>query len=122
MKYLFALFVMFIMACAQAPPEPTAVVGQEEVSTGSDVIKIGWMGPLSGEAASYGESIKRGVELAKKEMNVDVEIIFEDTKCDVDEAASAAQKLINVDQVVAIIGEVCSSATLAAHPHQIHHV
>lgn len=79
-------------------------------------VKIGWMGPLSGDASSYGESIKRGVELAKKELAGNVEIVFEDSKCDGKEAVTVINKLINVDKVQAIIGEVCSGATLAAAP------
>lgn len=79
-------------------------------------IKLGWMGPLTGDAASYGESIKRGVELARKELGLDVEIIYEDSKCDGKEAVTAINKLINVNKVAAIIGEVCSGATLAAAP------
>ena len=84
---------------------------------GGSEIKIGFMGPLSGDAASYGHGIKRGVELALKDSELEnVEVIYEDTKCDGKEAVSAASKLINVDGVVAIIGEVCSGATLAAAP------
>ena len=80
-------------------------------------VKIGFMGPLTGDAASYGHSIKRGVELALKDSELkDVEIIYEDTKCDGKEAVNAINKLINIDGVVAIVGEVCSGATLAVAP------
>lgn len=79
-------------------------------------VKIGFMGPLSGDAASYGESIKRGVELAQKEIGGEIEIVFEDSKCDGKEAVNAINKLISADKVQAIIGEVCSGGTLAAAP------
>ncbi len=80
-------------------------------------IKIGWMGPLTGDAASYGESIKKGVEFAKKELGLaNVEVVYEDSKCDPKEAVNAVTKLVNVDKVVAIVGDVCSGATLAAAP------
>ncbi len=82
-----------------------------------ETIKIGFMGPLSGDAASYGHGIKRGVELALKDSGLEnVEIIYEDTKCEGKEAVTAINKLINVDGVVAVVGEVCSGATLAAAP------
>ncbi|MFA7286278.1 MAG: penicillin-binding protein activator [Patescibacteria group bacterium] len=80
-------------------------------------IKIGWVGPLSGGAASYGESIRRGVEMASRELNPGtIEIVFEDTKCEGRDTVNAVNKLISVDGVSAIVGEVCSGATLAAAP------
>lgn len=82
----------------------------------SEKVKVGFMGPLSGDAASYGESIKRGVELAKKEIGGEIEIVFEDSKCDGKEAVNAINKLVSADKVQAIIGEVCSGGTLAAAP------
>ncbi len=83
----------------------------------NEKIKIGYMGPLTGDAASYGHAIKRGVELALKDSQLEnVEIIYEDTKCDGKESVNAVNKLINIDGVVAIVGEVCSGATLAAAP------
>jgi branched-chain amino acid transport system substrate-binding protein len=86
-------------------------------NTNQAIIKIGFMGPLSGNEASYGESIKRGVDLAVKEMGLtNVEVIYEDSQCKPNEAVNAINKLINIDKVVAIIGEVCSGATLAAAP------
>ncbi len=87
------------------------------VSDQSGTIKIGFMGPLTGDAASYGESIKRGVDLALKDSGLrNIKIIYEDSKCEPKEAVSAVNKLISVDNVIAIVGEVCSGATLAAAP------
>lgn len=81
-------------------------------------IKIGFMGPLTGDAASYGESIKKGFDLAVQESGIadKVKAIYEDSKCDGKEAVNAIKKLIEVDKVSAIVGEVCSGATLAAAP------
>jgi branched-chain amino acid transport system substrate-binding protein len=82
-----------------------------------EVIKIGFIGPLTGDAASYGLSIKRGVDLAAKEMGLNnVRLVYEDSRCEGKEAVTAVNKLISVDRVSAIIGEVCSGATLAAAP------
>ncbi len=87
------------------------------VKSSKNEIKIGFMGPLTGDAASYGHAIKRGVELALKDSGLEnVKLIYEDTKCDGKEAVSAVRKLIDVDGVVAIVGEVCSGATLATAP------
>lgn len=77
---------------------------------------IGWMGPLTGDAASYGESIQQGVQLANNQAQNPINIIYEDSQCSGQQAANAITKLATVDQVSAIIGEVCSGATLAAAP------
>jgi len=45
-----------------------------------------------------------------------VRVVVEDDQGKAEEAATAAQKLINQDQVVAVIGEVASSRSLAAAP------
>lgn len=105
---IFAISLMTLLViagCAQ-PAQPAK----------KEPIKIGFMGPLSGEAAAYGESIKKGVELALADSGIEATVIFEDSKCDGKEAVTAINKLINVDGVQAIVGEVCSGATLAAAP------
>lgn len=92
------------------------LTGNVALNSGN-MIKIGFMGPLTGDAAVYGQSIKQGVELAEKEANLEnVEIIYEDSGCDPTEAVNSVNKLIDVDGVQAIVGEVCSGATLAAAP------
>lgn len=85
-------------------------------------IKVGFIGPLTGDAAAIGESLKNAVTIATDEVNAaggvsgrQVEVTYEDGKCG-NAAASAAQKLINVDKVKYIIGGACSGETLAAAP------
>ncbi|MFA5954221.1 MAG: penicillin-binding protein activator [Patescibacteria group bacterium] len=113
-KYLIGVIVVVVLAWSAFTIYQQQRV-EEPVATGP--VKIGWIGPLSGAAASYGESIKRGVEMAAKEVNAGtVELIYEDTKCEGADAVNAVTKLISVDHVSAIIGEVCSGATLAAAP------
>ena len=83
----------------------------------SEPLKVGVMVPLSGDAASYGTSVRQGAELAVQELGLEnVELVFEDSKCEGKDAAAAVSKLINIDGVDAIIGELCSGATLAAAP------
>ncbi len=77
-------------------------------------IKIGALLPLSGDAVAYGENVKKGLELALPDTNF--EIVYEDGKCNGPNAVTAVRKLIDVDNVVAIIGELCSGASLAASP------
>lgn len=97
--------------------------GEKSVTTGSYVpketgpVKVGVMVPLTGDAASYGTGVKNGIEMAKKDLNAtNVELVYEDSKCDGKEAANAINKLVSVDKVAAVIGELCSGASLAAAP------
>lgn len=100
-----------------------AVVGLVVIYSGNisnvktEGVKIGVIIPLTGDAVSYGTGVKRGLELAKKELGLEnVELIYEDSKCDGKEAVNSINKLISSDKVQAIIGELCSGATLAAAP------
>ncbi len=82
-------------------------------------IKIGAILPLTGEAASYGQSWKRGVELGvekiERKYGIEVEVLYEDSRMLPSQSATIAQKLINIDKVPAIvIGS--SRETLAAAP------
>lgn len=86
-------------------------------------IKIGFIGPLSGDVSSLGQNAKIGVEMAVEEINSNggingkqIEVIYEDTKCNAKEAVNAGNKLINVDNVNAIIGGLCSSETISVAP------
>lgn len=88
-----------------------------------EVIKIGLVSPNSGANARYGAFAQRGAELAAKEINdaggIDghsVEIIPADSVCTPVEGVSATQRLINQDKVDFIIGDICSSVTLAMQP------
>lgn len=89
----------------------------------TDSIKIGFIGPLTGDAAAYGVDAFHGSQLKVDEINAagginrrKIALIAEDGKCTGSDAATAAQKLTNVDKVVAILGGQCSGETLAAAP------
>lgn len=86
-------------------------------------IKIGAILPLTGDLANYGENVKDGINLLSEEINAKggidgkkVVVIFEDSKGQPDQGVAAIQKLIGVDNVTAIIGDVASSPTLAFAP------
>ncbi|EKN69237.1 extracellular ligand-binding receptor [Neobacillus bataviensis LMG 21833] len=82
-------------------------------------IKIGANLELSGGVASYGQSIKEGIDLALEEINKDgidgkkIELVPFDNKSEAPEAISGATKLISQDKVVAIIGSATSGNTKA---------
>jgi branched-chain amino acid transport system substrate-binding protein len=81
-----------------------------------NVIKIGFVGPFTGNSAIFGEYMERGLALAKEKMGDDfsrVEIIREDDMCSAKNAISAVQKLITLDKVKYIIGPLCNESSLA---------
>jgi branched-chain amino acid transport system substrate-binding protein len=91
--------------------------------TDDDTIKIGFLGPLTGDVAAIGNDILDGVKWVVEETNAKggvngkkVELVVEDGRCTGSEAASAARKLVDVDKVTAIVGGLCSGETLAAAP------
>ena len=86
----------------------------------SKTVKMGAVMRLS-IGAEQGIPCRRGVEMAVAEVNqaggIDgrkVELIVEDEKDSPAAAVNAVQKLINVDQVVAIVGPMTSGAMMAA--------
>lgn len=90
----------------------------EAMNTGP--IKIGFVGPLTGDAANIGQNAKAAVDIAVDEVNKagglngrPLQVIYEDGKCNGVASASAANKLINIDKVPVILGGACSGETLA---------
>lgn len=96
--------------------------GAKESSGGgsSDSIKVGVNLELSGNVASYGESLEKGIDIAVEEINknggVDgkkLDIIKVDNKSEAAEATNGIIKLTSQDKVTAIIGAATSGNTVA---------
>jgi branched-chain amino acid transport system substrate-binding protein len=88
-----------------------------------DVIKIGVVSPLSGANSRYGAYAVKGADLAVNEINAaggvlgkKLELVQGDSQCVPAEGVSATQRMIRFDNVSMIIGDVCSSVTLAMQP------
>jgi branched-chain amino acid transport system substrate-binding protein len=89
----------------------------------SNTIKLGHYGSLTGSTAGFGQSVDKGARMAIDEINTaggvlgrKVELKTEDDRSRPEEAKTAAIKLIEQEKVVALIGEVASSNSLAAAP------
>ena len=85
----------------------------------SDTIKIGVMGPYSGDVAQYGLPCRYGAELYFEQINSQggiggkqVELNEQDEKGDATEAVNVYNKLVE-DGVVAILGDITSTPTIA---------
>ena len=86
-------------------------------------IRIGVAAPYTGDLAGYGDNIKAGVNLKLKEINAaggingqKVELVWGDDLCAPKDAGTVASKFAADKSIVAVIGHLCSSATLAAMP------
>ena len=91
--------------------------------TKNDKIKIGAILPLTGDAAAWGIPPKNGALLAVEQINAaggingrQLELIVEDDGCDPKMAVNAVNKLLSADKPIAVVGAVCSAATLAIAP------
>jgi len=92
----------------------------DNAATGEPIV-IGAYGPLSGGAAMVGDTMMKGIELAMEEYNSKggingrpIQIVKEDDEQNPAKAVSAVNKLVHSDNVIAVIGTVNSSATLAS--------
>ncbi len=86
-------------------------------------IRIGVAAPYTGDLAAYGDNIKAGVMLKQKEINEaggingnKIELVWGDDLCQPKEAGNVASKFANDSKMMAVIGHLCSSATLAGMP------
>ncbi len=84
-------------------------------------IKIGAFGPISGNAAAQGASVRESVEMAANLKNAaggllgrPIEMVIGDDAGKPEEAAVVARRFATRDQVVLAIGSVSSPASLAA--------
>ena len=89
--------------------------------TEKDTIKVGVILPLTGDAAGYGMSAKKGVDLAIKEMGnkedpSNIDFVYEDSQGDPRIGVTAFNKLKDLGGVQAVIGDLFSSVTLAFAP------
>jgi len=83
-----------------------AVAISNNGSAAKHVIKIGIIAPQTGGAAVFGNALVKGIEMAKADLNGaknTYELVVEDDGSNPATAASAAQKLVNIDKVSALI-------------------
>jgi len=84
-------------------------------------VKIGVVLPMTGNVAAFGETSKKGLDVAYEQnhklSNGDtVKLVLVDDRSDKVEAATAVKKLLDKDGVSVILGEVASSNSMAMAP------
>jgi branched-chain amino acid transport system substrate-binding protein len=111
------VFVLCISALALI-----SCTGAKSAADAPDIV-VGEFGSLTGTTATFGIATKNGIEMAVDEVNKaggllgkPVRMIVEDDQGKPEEAQTVVTKLINKDRVIAVLGEVASSRTMAAAP------
>jgi len=108
--------LLIISGCATQNTIPTENIAEKTP------IKIGWIGPLSGPSALYGQVELNGAKISADRINAqggvngrNVTLVIEDGKCDATTAVTAAKKLIEVENVDYMMTG-CSVESMAVLP------
>lgn len=88
-----------------------------------DTVRLGLIVPKTGVVAAYGDAVEKAVNLAVAEINeaggIDgkqVKLFTYDNKSDATESVNVFNRLVDNDKIVALVGPVISSTSLAVGP------
>lgn len=108
------LFMMLMTGCGQSGGS-----GGDNGST-TEVVKIGWIGPLTGDQAVWGTCERDTLQMLVDEQNEQggflgkkIELVAYDTKGDAMEAVNAVKRLTSQDKVISILGPNSSGQALS---------
>jgi branched-chain amino acid transport system substrate-binding protein len=106
-----------VIAAALLLAEPSAAFAQ---AGSKGTVKVGVLLPLTGNTAWAGKTNRIAAAIAAEEVNAQdlaggykVELVFGDSQCEPRAAHDQAQRLISQEKVALLIGEWCSSASIA---------
>ena len=112
-----AMAILLVLAMASCGSGST---GQQEGSEQPEVIKVGWIGALSGDQAPWGKCESQALQMYIDEQNAaggvlgrQLELVTYDTKGDANESVNAVKRLIANDGVAAILGPNASASAIA---------
>ncbi|ARK29731.1 ABC transporter substrate-binding protein [Halalkalibacter krulwichiae] len=114
------VLIMSLFACNS----PSDSSGSGTDSNGqSDTIKIGMTSALTGSYSEFGEGNRRAVEIAVEKWNAEggingkeIELVVYDDQLVPDQAAVNMQRILDDDEIVAVIGPAGSGPALATVP------
>ncbi len=117
---LTATLSVVMLACP--PKGETGGASTSAASTSGDIL-VGEYGSMTGAQATFGQSTHNGIMMAADEVNAaggingrKIKVLSEDDQSKQEEAANAVTKLISQNSVIAVLGEVASSSSIAAAP------
>jgi len=121
-KLLLPFTLLLSLAFLGCPPKTESGGATGTDAAGGEIV-IGEYGSMTGGQATFGVSTHNGIMLAVDEINVaggvngrKLKVLTEDDQSKAEEAANTVTKLISQNNVVAVLGEVASSSSLAAAP------
>ena len=121
-KWFAIITASLSLALLGCPPKSESGGGNAASAGGGDIL-VGEFGSLTGPQATFGQSTHNGIMMAVDEVNAaggingrKIKVLTEDDQSKQEEAANAVTKLISQNGVLAVLGEVASSNSLAAAP------
>jgi branched-chain amino acid transport system substrate-binding protein len=129
-KLLFSLLCLLALTVPVMAQEAVATIGADVMEACPaptnlpETVTIGALFTLSGAASVFGVSQRQGVQLAVDEINAlgflgegtTLEVIFEDSASENEQAIAAMTKRVEEDQVLAVIGPTLSREAFSADP------
>lgn len=120
------LFMATLVGCGGTASGPEGTAPETEVETtetaaapAGDTIKVGALMPMTGDLQAFGETSLNGIQLAIDEINAaggvlgqPIEISVGDTQTAAQPSIDAAQKLVSIENVAAIVGALSSGNTI----------
>jgi branched-chain amino acid transport system substrate-binding protein len=113
---LAAVGVGLLAACA--PPSDADESGSGKNGGSADVVKVGFLSPVTGNVAAAGQEMREGWELYWEQhgtevAGVTVETVFEDDAGNPDTALTKAKRLIEDENVEVMVGPLLANTALA---------
>ncbi|MFH1514015.1 MAG: branched-chain amino acid ABC transporter substrate-binding protein [bacterium] len=125
-KFVFfftaALAISLLVSCG-GNGEKQPAGGNDKKAVKKTVIKIGLIGPLTGDIAAMGQGMKNGATLAieqanerpeAKEKNIEFRLFPVDDRGDPKEAVNGANQLISDPNVMGVVGHLNSGCSIPA--------
>lgn len=113
------IVVLSLSACGGAQFECPDEWGCAEIGSG-ETVKVGYVGPTTGDYSAFGIDITRGASLAVADhpeiKGFEVELVVEDTQGTPEQGAAVANKLASDPRVIGIDGHTFSGSTEVAIP------
>ena len=113
------ILVLSLAACGGSTYECTDEWGCAEIGP-DQAVKVGYVGPTTGDYSAFGIDITRGAELAVEDnpdvQGFEVELVVEDTQGTPEQGAAVANKLASDSQIIGIDGHTFSGSTEVAIP------
>ncbi|MDD6642799.1 MAG: ABC transporter substrate-binding protein [Faecousia sp.] len=111
MKKTLSIILALVMVVALF-----AGCASDEKTSGGDTLKLGFIGPLTGGAAVYGNAAKRGAEIAVKEINakggIQLEFNAQDDENDAEKSVNAYNNLMDWGMQM-LVGTVTTTPCVA---------